>query len=214
MPFFRPPKNRTKKHRWVALPGTPSLRPLWIRLRQLGIRPTPHLLLVEVLRQRAVWLQLETVVPGALSIRLYRVQAIWPASTSRYGIGQRLHSRQTPLGLHRIVEIHGRGWPCGLVLQARQPTGYTWQQQPNAPIIHRVLRLEGLEPGWNRGGEVDSYTRMIYVHGTSQEHLLGHPASIGCIHLASQPILTLADTLPLGTLVWITANVYFENMLA
>ncbi len=210
MVAFNPPPNplpsQTKPFPRVLLPGTPSLQPLWLRLRRLSIQPTPHLLLVEIPRQRLLWLQLEKTLSSPIPTRLYRVQAIWPVSTSRYGIGQRLHSRKTPLGLHRIASIHGRGWPCGIVLQARRPTGYTWQQRPDAPILHRALWLEGLEPGWNQGGKVDSYTRMIYLHGTSQESKLGRPASIGCIHLASQPILTLADALPPGTLVWITSQ--------
>ncbi len=82
--------------------------------------------------------------------------------------------------------------------------GYTWQRgQPGAPITNRILWLDGLEPGFNRGGNVDSHARYIYIHGTGDEPSLGRPASSGCVQLAGADLLPLYDLLPLGTLVWI-----------
>ena len=126
-------------------------------------------------------------------------------STSRFGIGQTNGSNRTPLGLHRIAEKIGGGWPVGTVFRSLKPVGFTWRGLPLAPITNRILWLEGLEPGFNRGGNVDSHARYIYIHGTGDEPSLGRPASHGCIHLAAQDLLTLYDQLPVGTLVWICA---------
>ena len=125
-------------------------------------------------------------------------------STSRFGIGQIAGSNCTPLGLHRIAEKIGGGWPVGTVFKGRKPVGFTWQGMPLAPITTRILWLEGLEPGFNRGGNVDSHARYIYIHGTGDEPTLGRPASHGCIHLAADDLIPLYDRLPVGTLVWIS----------
>lgn len=125
-------------------------------------------------------------------------------STSRFGIGQSAGSNCTPLGLHRIAEKIGGGWPVGTVFKGRQPVGFTWQGRPRAPITTRLLWLEGLEPGFNRGGNVDSQARYIYIHGTGDEPTLGRPASHGCIHVAADDLIPLFEILPTGTLVWIS----------
>jgi hypothetical protein len=133
----------------------------------------------------------------------YRRILRFSCSTSRFGIGQVKGSNRTPLGLHRIVEKIGGGWPVGTVFKSRQVVGYTWKGFPNATITTRILWLEGLEPGLNRGGDVDSHARYIYIHGTGDETTLGRPASYGCIHLAANDLIPLYDKLPIGTLVWI-----------
>jgi L,D-transpeptidase catalytic domain len=124
-------------------------------------------------------------------------------STSRFGIGQVAGSNCTPLGLHRIAEKIGGGWPAGTAFKSRQQVGFTWSGSPDAKITSRILWLEGLEPGFNRGGNVDSHGRYIYIHGTGDETTLGRPASCGCIHLAADDLIPLFDALPGGTLVWI-----------
>jgi L,D-transpeptidase YbiS len=124
-------------------------------------------------------------------------------STSRFGLGALENSNCTPLGLHRIAEKIGGGWPLGTVFKARQPVGYTWQGCPEAGITSRILWLEGLEPGANRGGLVDSHKRYIYIHGVGDELTLGRPASRGCIHLAGSDLLPLFDRIPSGTWVLI-----------
>jgi hypothetical protein len=124
-------------------------------------------------------------------------------STSRFGIGQMEGTNCTPLGLHRIVEKIGGGWPVGTVFKGRKPVGFTWKGLPFAKITTRILWLEGLEPGFNRGGNVDSHDRYIYIHGTGDAPSLGRPASYGCIHLAADDLIPLFDKLPGGTLVWI-----------
>jgi hypothetical protein len=130
-----------------------------------------------------------------------------PCSTSRFGIGQREGSNCTPLGLHRIREKIGAGFPAGTVFRARQNVGHTSQPGfADAKITTRILWLEGLEPGRNQGGNVDSHQRYIYIHGTANQNTIGHPSSCGCIHLSDAELIPLFDRLPAGTLVWIDAN--------
>jgi hypothetical protein len=135
--------------------------------------------------------------------RLYRLVRTFRCSTSRFGVGQLADSNCTPLGLHRIAEKIGGGWPVGTVFRSRRVVGFTWKGLPLAAITNRILWLDGLEPGYNRGGNVDSHARYIYIHGTGDEPTLGRLASPGCIHLATADLLTLFDKLPSGTLVWI-----------
>ena len=128
----------------------------------------------------------------------------FPCSTSRFGIGQTEGSNCTPLGLHRIAEKIGEGCPTGTIFKSRKPVGQVppGTLDPSA-ITMRILWLEGLEPGFNRGGNVDTHARYIYIHGTGDETTLGRPASHGCIHLAAEDLIPLFDKLPVGTLVWI-----------
>ena len=128
----------------------------------------------------------------------------FPCSTSRFGIGQTAGSNCTPLGLHRIAEKIGAHAPAGTVFKARRAIGHISQPEfTDAKITTRVLWLEGLEPGLNRGGDVDSHARYIYIHGTADQSSIGKPASCGCVHLADADLIPLFDLLPVGTLVWI-----------
>jgi hypothetical protein len=127
-------------------------------------------------------------------------------STSRFGIGQVENSNQTPLGLHRIATKIGGGSPIGTVFRSRQPIGLKWEGHPEASIVHRILWLEGLEPGFNRGANVDTYRRYIYIHGFGDESTLGRPQSHGCIHMAAKDLIPLYDKVPVGTLVWIDGS--------
>lgn len=133
----------------------------------------------------------------------YEFKRRYLASTSRIGIGQQAGSNRTPLGLHRVAAKIGGGCPIGTVFENRKPVGLTWQGKPDAPIAHRILWLEGLELGFNRGGQVDSKQRYIYIHGVGDETTLGRPASRGCVHLAATDLIPLFDRLLNGTLVWI-----------
>ena len=135
----------------------------------------------------------------------YRRPERYRVSTSAFGIGQRENSNQTPLGLHRVARKIGGGMAPGTVFRGRVPIGLTWQGMPHATIVHRILWLEGLEPGFNRGGNVDSFRRYIYIHGLADELTLGRPASHGCIHMAASDLLPLFDKLAEGTLVHISA---------
>lgn len=139
--------------------------------------------------------------PGELPDYIFRQRLA--VSTSRFGIGQVINSNKTPLGLHRVARKIGRGQPWGTVFKARKPIGNITDTMPEGGIVHRILWLEGLEQGLNRGGEVDTFKRYIYIHGFWDETTLGRPQSMGCIHLAAADLLPLFDQVPVGTLVWI-----------
>ncbi len=136
----------------------------------------------------------------------YRYAKTILISTSRFGIGELEGSFKTPTGLHRIAKKIGNGYPLGTVFKSRKAIGYVWKTHPNATIVHRIMWLEGLEPGLNCGGNVDSFKRYIYIHGFSDETTIGKPASCGCIHVGVDDLLPLFDTVPEGTLVFITGK--------
>lgn len=169
----------------------------FLTLRRNGVAPTRFALLASVAKQRLSLFERANGEGDYLFCRTY------VTSTSRFGIGQVMHSNRTPLGLHRIARKAGGGWPIGTAFKARQPIGTTWQGMPTAEITHRILWLEGLEPGFNRGGEVDTFRRYIYIHGFGDETTLGRPMSCGCLHLAAADLMPLYEKLPVGTLVWI-----------
>jgi len=161
-----------------------------------GVTPTRYLLVVNIARQTTALFQRQA---GG-----YLLRNTFRCSTSEFGVGERAGSNMTPRGLHRVAKKIGGGWPIGAAFKARQVIGYTWQGQPGARIAHRIFWLEGLEPGFNCGGNVDSFRRYIYIHGTGNEMTLGRPDSHGCVHLSAQDLLPLYDKLPQGTLVWIS----------
>ena len=175
-------------------------KPLRLAMRRSEVRPTPNVLYVSVLRQQLAWFQR---FDNAL---LYSRRRRFVISTSKFGIGQQENSNQTPLGLHRVACKIGRCAPMGTVFRSRVPVGLTWEGMPEAAIVHRILRLEGLESGINRGGNVDSFRRYIYIHGFTDEATLGRPASHGCIHMGASDLLPLFDKIDEGTLVYISAH--------
>ena len=129
----------------------------------------------------------------------------YPVSTSRNGIGQRQGSEQTPAGIHRIAQKIGEGEPPGRIFKARQPLDriclpqdYDGQEDL---ITTRILWLDGLQPGINRDGEVDSYHRYIYIHGTADEAHIGQPASVGCVRMKNTDVIELFDQVEVDDLV-------------
>lgn len=136
-------------------------------------------------------------------VRTYRV------STARAGVGCVENSLCTPTGLHRVGEKVGEGASAGRVFKARQPTAYLaaeWPTPEDNLITSRILWLEGLEPGHNRGKNaagqvVDTRARFVYIHGTNQRDRLGEPNSHGCILLADEDVIELFAAVPVGMLV-------------
>jgi len=169
----------------------------------LGVPLTNYLLLVESASQTAGLYRQDRRAPRRGVDSSFARLAEYRASTSRFGLGQISGSYRTPAGLHRVAEKHGAGWPIGTSFRGRKPVGSLWGGDPHAPVPHRIFWLEGLAPGVNRGGEVDSYERYIYIHGVADESTLGHAVSAGCIHLSAEDLLPLHDLLPCGAIVWI-----------
>ena len=129
----------------------------------------------------------------------------YPVSTSRLGVGIREDSLKTPPGTHRVCEKYGAGAPEGRIFRDREDTGIDWDHTSDEEniILTRILRLEGLEPGVNKGPGVDTYERYIYIHGTNREDIIGTPFSHGCICMRSADIVALFDIVPEGTLLYI-----------
>jgi hypothetical protein len=73
-------------------------------------------------------------------------------------------------------------------------------------ITSRVLHLTGLEEGINLGGDVDSYNRGIFIHGTHEEGLIGTPASKGCVRMKNADVIDLFERIEVGTFVVILNN--------
>jgi len=133
----------------------------------------------------------------------------YSVSTSKYGVGNENGSEKTPLGLHRIKDKIGGSMPINMVMVGREPVGLLDDcinegiELPDDVITSRIMWLEGMEPGRNQGGYVDTYNRYIYIHGTSEEDKIGTPASIGCIRMRNQDVMDLYRKVEIGTEVMI-----------
>ena len=132
------------------------------------------------------------VIRDGTVVHAYRV------STAKAGTGSRPNSDKTPLGWHRVTEwIGGEAIP-GQAFVSRQPVPGEilppgqWRSDGGRDyVLTRILWLDGLEYGKNRGPGADSHSRFIYIHGTNQEHLLGQPASHGCIRLSNHDVMVV-----------------------
>ncbi len=112
--------------------------------------------------------------------------------------------------MHIITQKYGTNAKVGTIFRARANTGKiarilteTGRRSKEDNVTTRVLWLSGLEKGFNKGGNVDSHRRYIYIHGTDEEGRLGTPASHGCIRMDNQAVIHLYQQVPLGTLVMI-----------
>lgn len=179
---------------------------LELACRRLEIVPTHFIFAVSIAEQTVSVFERGEAQSANAPFPSYTLFKKYSCSTSRFGIGEIAGSNMTPRGLHRIAEKIGDGCPVGTVFKERQIVGYTSEGYPNALITTRIMWLEGLEPGFNRGGNVDSHDRYIYIHGTGNESTIGRPASHGCVHLAAEDLIPLYEKLPSGTLVWISEN--------
>ncbi|MGB0865355.1 MAG: L,D-transpeptidase family protein, partial [Granulosicoccaceae bacterium] len=125
--------------------------------------------------------------------------AHYSISTGANGLGGENNSFKTPSGLHQIADKIGAGAVAGLLFKSRfaQPLCATIETRPISTgadtITSRILRLDGLEPGVNKGGNCDSYERFIYIHGTAEEGLLGQAVSHGCIRMSNQAVIELFE---------------------
>ena len=130
-------------------------------------------------------------------------------SSSAYGIGSKAGSNKTPIGLHSIKEKYGDNTPIngrmtGRVFYGDIATIYTDETKSKTDdITSRMLWQEGMEKGKNKGKGIDSFSRYIYIHGTSEKGRLGKPASHGCIRMKNKEVIDLYKTIAIGTLVLI-----------
>jgi hypothetical protein len=162
----------------------------------LGIKPGERLLAVRI---------------STATLQFFRKGALvksYVVSTSQRPPSNVKGSLGTPRGLHEIAERIGAGQPPGMVFKSRVPTGRHFSELPDSIaetnlITSRILWLRGLEPGVNRGGEVDTYDRYVYIHGTNQEARLSEPLSAGCVLMRNLDIVELYEEVRTGDLVWI-----------
>ncbi len=147
-----------------------------------------RLLVVDVARQRL----------GCLAGGVWHSEYV--ISTARNGIGCEEGSYKTPPGWHRVHGKFGGEAPFGMVFRNRVATGELWRGEARDEdlILSRVITLEGLEEGVNRGPGRDSLERTIYIHGTNQEHQLGETVSHGCLRMANSDVIELFEKADVG----------------
>ena len=166
----------------LSRPGAPAALP-------------ERLLVVDAERQLATWIEAGNAIEA------------WPVSTARAGIGGEDGSYRTPPGWHRVHERIGQEAVPGTVFVSREPIGETWRGEPRDDdlILTRILTLDGIEDGVNRGQGRDSLQRYIYLHGTNHEGLLGRPVSHGCVRLSNDDVCQLFAHVREGDFVFIAA---------
>ncbi|MDR1435392.1 MAG: L,D-transpeptidase [Puniceicoccales bacterium] len=161
----------------------------------LKISMTPQWLYVSVEEQRMYYYSRN---------RLERIYAI---STARKGINQIRDSYGTPLGLHTIADKIGGGAPLGTVFIGRQNKGKIFTEygdwETKGYITSRILRLKGLQEGYNLGGNCDTYSRYIYIHGITDEKKIGTPRTQGCIGMSNKDVIELFQKIEPDSLILI-----------
>ncbi len=164
--------------------------------QRLGIKSAERILFVRIATQTLQFYRNSSLVRSYLISTSLR-----PPSNIKNSLG-------TPRGLHEIAERIGAGQPPGMVFKGRRPTGrhyseFSEEEQKANLITSRILWLRGLEPGINRGGDVDTMERYIYVHGTNHEDRLGQPQSAGCVQMGNLDLIGLFEEVRAGDQVLI-----------
>lgn len=137
------------------------------------------------------------------------IQKIYTISSSSYGTGSKENSYKTPLGKHEIYKKIGGNLPDNAILKGRVWNGAiadVIKEPIDTDFDHvtsRILWLDGLEIGKNKGKGIDSRKRFIYIHGTAEEGLIGKPASDGCIRMYNRDVIELFDLVNEKAQVWI-----------
>ena len=139
------------------------------------------------------------------------IKASYPISTSKYGEGSIENSFKTPLGKHSIKEMIGQEAEINTIFTSRINTKRSatiidqFEDTDNDYVTSRIMWLDGEEDSFNKGGNVDSFRRYIYIHGTHEEGLIGTKASHGCIRMFNYDVIELFNLVNIGTKVLIRA---------
>ena len=153
-----------------------------------------------------------TISISKQQLSLYRkglLDKTYLVSTAKNGAGEKMGSKCTPTGWHKIRAKIGGDQPLNAVFIGRRPTGEVYtpdlknQYQHRDWILTRILWLGGLEPGKNRYGDVDSTWRYIYIHGCPDELMKGKPESHGCIRMKNADVADLFNSIDIGIKVLI-----------
>tara|TARA_B100000212_G_C27385033_1_gene539009 strand:+ start:1885 stop:2424 length:540 start_codon:yes stop_codon:yes gene_type:complete len=166
------------------------------KVEALNIKPSARRLLVSIEKQTL------SLIENNQTLIKYMVSTGLKPPSNIDGSGG------TPLGLHQIRNKIGDGAVMGEVFKGRVRIDKRYHDLDPAEqklnlITTRILWLEGLEPGFNKGEDCDSYSRFIYIHGTNHENRIGRPASGGCIQLSNIDMLTLYNSVEDGDHVFI-----------
>ena len=147
-----------------------------------------HRVVISVKDQRLAVLDRQTLI------------AVYPVSTSKYGVGDWRGSYRTPVGELEIAQKIGDGMPPGTVFKDRRRTGeIVGVNAPGRdPIVTRIIWLRGLEL---QNG--NAFRRDIYIHGTPEERNIGLPVSYGCVRMKSEDVVKLYDVVGTGAHVTI-----------
>lgn len=139
-----------------------------------------------------------------------KIAQTYSISTSRKPPSCLENSLGTPTGLHKIDGKIGAGEKLRTVFRGRLPQGLieeqTSEEKAKNLITTRIMRLRGLEVGKNCGGNVDTYARFVYIHGTNQEDKIGTPNSHGCILLGNKDVAELFDLVENNSIVFISED--------
>lgn len=141
---------------------------------------------------------------GAQTLRVTRgrkVLAEFPVSTSKFGLGSEEGSHRTPTGRFVVREKIGAGEPPWTIFRSRVSTGLRAEAGGQEDhVLTRILTLDGIDPD-----NANTLARYVYIHGTNQEHLVGTPASHGCVRLRNADMVALHDIVEPGAAVTIVA---------
>ena len=135
--------------------------------------------------------------------------ARYPVSTAKNGIGQQNSSECTPSGWHTIRAKIGLDAEVNTVFVGRRNSGEIFSEELRVSnperdwILTRIMWLSGLESGKNRGREVDTMRRYIYIHGCPDSDSFSKPSSHGCVKMRNKDIIELFDNVEAGTRVLI-----------
>jgi lipoprotein-anchoring transpeptidase ErfK/SrfK len=157
-----------------------------------GERP---IILIDSAEQRLHWIDIDD-----------NQQQSYPISTASKGMGNRVDSFKTPLGVHRVRQKIGGDQPCGMIFEGRVAIGQiagSLDNRKKDEITSRILWLDGLEESVNKGGICDTFDRYIYIHGTSDEKRIGEPVSAGCIRMKNRDVIELFDAVMVDDIVLI-----------
>ena len=133
-------------------------------------------------------------------------------STAKNGPGELNGSECTPRGRHTIRAKIGAGCVANTVFIGRRPSGEIFSEALRAAhpqrdwILSRILWLCGMESGINRGYNVDTMRRYVYIHGCPDSDAMGTPGSHGCVKMRNRDIMALFDIIEVGTAVLITEH--------
>lgn len=174
-----------------------------------GLHYVKALIITVTLMNHSQFIFICTQTQQLIAFEQDRFYKSWLISTAKKGVGELLGSECTPRGWHQVHAKIGMDTKLNSVFVARKWTGevYTAALAAQYPvrdwILTRIIQLEGLENGRNKGGNVDTLQRYIYIHGTPDTTDIKKPGSHGCIRMRNADMIELANWVSIDTRVCI-----------